>query len=93
MTLKWAEIGDGFPTPELAEASARAFQCAKNLNARSEMLSIASWEAHYRTMLGEAERGLALAETRNRRRELERIGDPAIGRAHIVLGHEYVLER
>lgn len=85
VTLEWAEIGTGFPTPELAAASARAFQCANNLGARSEMLSIASWEAHIRTMLGEAERGLALAKFVIAEGSRS-IGDPAIGRAHAVLG-------
>jgi class 3 adenylate cyclase len=89
VTLKWAEIGAGFPTPELAAASARAFQCAKNLNARSEMLSIASWEAHYRAMLGEAERGLALAELVIAEGSGS-IGDPAVGRAHVVLGQSSI---
>lgn len=85
VTLKWAEIGTGFPTPELAAAAARAFQCAKNLGARSEMLSIASWEAHILTMLGEAERGLVLAEFVIAEGSAS-IGDPAVGRAHGVLG-------
>ena len=85
VTLKWAEIGGGLPTPELAASCARAFQYAKNLNGRSEMLSIASWEAHYRTMLGEAEQGQALAELVIAEGS-QQIGDPAIGRAHTVLG-------
>jgi class 3 adenylate cyclase/tetratricopeptide (TPR) repeat protein len=85
MTLKWAEIGTGFPTPELAAASTRALQCAKNLGARSQTLSIASWEAHIRTMLGETERGLALAEFVIAEGSPS-VGDPAIGRAHTVLG-------
>jgi tetratricopeptide (TPR) repeat protein len=85
ITLKWAGIGTGFPTPELAASCARAFQCAKELGARSEMLSIASWEAHIRTMLGDAERGLALAELVIAEGS-QRFGDPAVGRAHTVLG-------
>jgi tetratricopeptide (TPR) repeat protein len=85
ITLKWAEIGTGLPTRELAAASARALQCAKDLGARSEALSIASWEAHIRTMLGEAERGLALARFVIAEGDTG-IGDPAVGRAHTVLG-------
>jgi tetratricopeptide (TPR) repeat protein len=86
ITLLWAEIGTGLPSPELAAACERAFQCAKELGARSDALSIASWDAHIRTVLGEAERGLELARCVIAEGDSS-LDNSAVGRAHAVLGN------
>jgi class 3 adenylate cyclase/tetratricopeptide (TPR) repeat protein len=84
ITLRWAEIGTGLVTQELAAALAEAFACAQLLDQKAQMLELASWEAHIRMMLGEAVRGCELAEYVVSSPDAT-LGDAATGRAHACL--------
>ncbi|MCH9046763.1 MAG: AAA family ATPase, partial [SAR324 cluster bacterium] len=85
ITLRWAEIGTGLVTEDLAAALAEAFACAQLLDQQAQMLEVASWEAHIRMMLGDAVRGRELAEYVVSSPDSS-LGEAATGRAYTCLG-------